>query len=53
MNCEALSKDKWVIKEGDLLEIFPPQADQTTTWRYYTYVLGHRCTVQFGTRARN
>ena len=33
MNYEALSREKWEVREGDLLEIFPP-SDQARTWRY-------------------
>ena len=31
MNCEALSKERWEIRDGDLLEIFPPEDQET--WR--------------------
>ena len=33
VNIEALSKEKFEIREGDLLEIFPTD-DHRTTWRY-------------------
>ena len=32
MNCEALTKEKWEVRDGDLLEIFPPD-DLSETWR--------------------
>ena len=49
VNCEALSKEKLEIRDGDLLEIFPAD-DQSKTWKYVClclYVIFHKCTVIF------
>ena len=43
-NCEALAKEKLEVREGDLLEIFPVD-DQNTSWRYNTISTIAICSV--------
>ena len=33
VNCEALTREKWEVRDGDLLEIFPPD-NRSESWRF-------------------